>query len=46
MRKLKLYWIAASEWIKDRYTSGEIKDLFIMVGIGICLLGILSLIFF
>jgi len=46
MRKIKLYWLQVKEWFSERYTSGEATDLLIMIGIGICVAGILSVIFF
>ena len=46
MRKIKLYWLIAKEWLIEKYTSGQALDLLIMVGIGICSLGLLSVIFF
>tara|TARA_A100000171_G_scaffold40182_1_gene40278 strand:+ start:2154 stop:2294 length:141 start_codon:yes stop_codon:yes gene_type:complete len=46
MRKLKLYWLVAKEWLSEKYNSGEAVDLLIMIGIGICSLGLLSVILF
>ena len=46
MRKIKVYWLVAKEWFSEKYNSGEVTDLLIMIGIGICSLGLLSVIFF
>jgi hypothetical protein len=46
MKKLKLYWLVAKKWLSEKYNSGEAVDLLIMIGIGICSLGLLSVILF
>ncbi len=46
MKKIKLYWLSAKEWILEKYNSGSAVDLLIMIGIGICSLGLLSVILF
>lgn len=46
MRKIKVYWLMAKEWLVEKYTGDKVTDLLIMVGIGLCIAGILSVIFF
>ena len=46
MNKIKLYWLISKEWIISKYTSGKAIDLLNMVGIGICVIAVFSVLLY